>query len=57
MTSAIGSIRRVIYDFAAPSRIRLLVYVGGIEEDEMDTSLFILASTPFICSLISWYPS
>jgi hypothetical protein len=57
MTSAIGSIRRVIYDFAAPSRIRLLVYVGGIEEDEMDTSLFILASTPFICSFVSWYPS
>jgi hypothetical protein len=36
---------------------RLLVYAGDTEEDVPDNSLLILASTPFICSLVSWYPS
>lgn len=36
---------------------RLLVYVGDTEEDVPDNSLLILASTSFICSLVSWYPS
>ena len=39
------------------SAARLLVYVGDTEEDVPDNSLLILASTSFICSLVSWYPS
>jgi hypothetical protein len=36
---------------------RLLVYSGDTEEYVPDNSLLILASTSFICSLVSWYPS
>ena len=39
------------------SAARLLVYVGDTDEDVPDNSLLILASTPFICSVVSWYPS